>query len=381
MSVPTLVTERSVTFFVNSTPYQVDRSAEQYGDIVAELNKPNPDADTLIELADLSRKVMAQFQARVESTGHGEKAVQYLTKGVIAVGREGVTFNGEPIYNALADRLMQVLEDGFNLGPWVAFAENVYQNPADYSREELMLWLDKADLPITSDGCFLAYKIVRGDFKDLYKGQFDNSPGKLVALPGRQAVDPDRARTCSYGLHFCSKEYLPGYGGFYGGGNADRKIVLVKVNPADVVSIPSDYDNTKGRCWRYEVIEEIPAVEIGGQEWKPVANSWSNDYQNDDDYADYDEPEYDDYEQTEEEEEADAAAALEDAVREARHRAHVESGRETAGLGIVTLRQKAAALKQGNSPWIWKEADIKSLRKYLSDKAADRAEQAVRSGR
>lgn len=373
MSVPYILTTRSLSFFVNSTPYQVDVDAQQFGDLVAELNKPNPDPDTLVELADLSRKVAAQFTAQVEATG-GKRAVQYLTKGVISVDRNGVTFDGNPIEGPLADRLMAVLRAGLNLGPWVAFAENVFQNPAEYSREELMLWLDKADLPITSDGCFLAYKVVRSDFKDVHSGTFDNSPGKLVALPGRQAVDPDRARTCSYGLHFCSKDYLP----HFGSNSSGRKIVLVKVNPADVVSIPSDYSNTKGRCWRYEVIEEIPAVEIAGKEWKPVANDWQGYVPADDDGEEYDEPVY---EEEDEQEVEEQAPSIEDAVRAARHQAHVQSGIETAGKGIVTLRSLAAAHKKGNSQWIWKEADVKALRKFLSDEAANRAEQAVRSGR
>jgi hypothetical protein len=37
--------------------------------------------------------------------------------------------------------------------------------------------------------------------------------------------------------------------------------MLVKVNPADVVSIPSDYNNAKGRAWKYEVVGEMNATE------------------------------------------------------------------------------------------------------------------------
>ncbi len=33
--------------------------------------------------------------------------------------------------------------------------------------------------------------------------------------------------------------------------------MILKVNPKDVVSIPSDYDNAKGRTCRYEVIGEL----------------------------------------------------------------------------------------------------------------------------
>lgn len=350
MSIPHLVTERSLTFVVSGTPYQVDRSASQYADLVAELNKGDKaSVETLIELADLSRKVEAQLVAAVEASAT-PGAVNYLTKGVISVTRSGVTFDGQPIENALADRLMRVLEDGLRLGPWVRFAENVYQNPAEYSRDELMLWLDKADLPITEDGCFLAYKVVRSDFRDLHSGKFDNSPGQIVALPGRQAVDPDRAKTCSYGLHFCSKDYLPHFG-YLGGGNT---VVLVKVNPADVVSIPSDYENTKGRCWRYEVLEEVPALEIAGKAWKAVAHSFS-----DDDIEEYEEPFYDD------EDEEDDEATYEDAYNTAY--------RALDGEGIVALRGMAAALKRGNSQWIWREASAPGLKDFIAKARAEAA--------
>jgi hypothetical protein len=33
--------------------------------------------------------------------------------------------------------------------------------------------------------------------------------------------------------------------------------VIVKINPRDVVSIPTDYNDSKGRACRYEVVDEI----------------------------------------------------------------------------------------------------------------------------
>jgi hypothetical protein len=33
--------------------------------------------------------------------------------------------------------------------------------------------------------------------------------------------------------------------------------MILKINPRDVVSIPNDYNDTKGRACRYEVIDEI----------------------------------------------------------------------------------------------------------------------------
>jgi hypothetical protein len=33
--------------------------------------------------------------------------------------------------------------------------------------------------------------------------------------------------------------------------------MILKINPADVVSIPTDYNGSKGRCMKYEVIAEV----------------------------------------------------------------------------------------------------------------------------
>jgi hypothetical protein len=33
--------------------------------------------------------------------------------------------------------------------------------------------------------------------------------------------------------------------------------MILKINPADVVSIPTDYDGAKGRCMKYEVVAEV----------------------------------------------------------------------------------------------------------------------------
>jgi hypothetical protein len=67
----------------------------------------------------------------------------------------------------------------------------------------------------------------------------------------RNAVDDNKDQTCSTGLHFCGLSYLDHFGG------SDSRTVIVKIDPADVVSIPSDYNGAKGRACRYEVIGEM----------------------------------------------------------------------------------------------------------------------------
>jgi len=39
--------------------------------------------------------------------------------------------------------------------------------------------------------------------------------------------------------------------------------MIVKINPRDVVSIPTDYQDSKGRCCRYEVIDEHKTASSG----------------------------------------------------------------------------------------------------------------------
>ena len=122
-------------------------------------------------------------------------------------------------------------------------------NPSNRAVEELYGFLEASSLPITDDGCFLAYKSVRQDYMDHHSGTMDNSVGSVVSME-RNKVDEDKDHTCSYGLHFAAHEYAAGFG-------SSGRMVVLKINPRDVVAIPSDYANQKGRCASYEVIEEV----------------------------------------------------------------------------------------------------------------------------
>ncbi len=122
------------------------------------------------------------------------------------------------------------------------------KNPSKRAVDELYGFLEKNSLPLTSDGHFLAYKKVRENFFDVHSGTMRNAPGDIVEME-RNQVDDNKDNTCSTGLHFCGMSYLSHFGG--------ERTVIVKINPRDVVSIPSDYNDAKGRACRYEVIGEL----------------------------------------------------------------------------------------------------------------------------
>jgi hypothetical protein len=273
MQHPYILTESTFTVFVDGTPYATDRTNPAWEQIKVEINKDFADTERLVALVRPITVV--------------EEAVEELQD--ISVRNGAVYYGEERVHDNLAKRILDILNQGINLDPWVRFAQNVYANPSIVARQELYDWLEVSTLPLTSDGHFLAYKIVRNDYKDLYKGQFDNSVGQVVKLPGGRAdVDPDRNRTCSYGLHFCSKGYLPHYGTRSG-----SRVMIVKVNPKNVVAIPSDYGNAKGRTHEYEVVGELPREEAEQYVWTNAVEYQYDPVEWDDYEEDYD-PYYDD---------------------------------------------------------------------------------------
>lgn len=172
---------------------------------------------------------------------------------------DGIVFyKDDAVHNTLTDRMLSMLSQGFDVKPLMLFLDNLMENESFRAIKELYGFLEVSNLPITEDGHFLAYKRVRDDYTDCHTGELDNSIGATVEME-RRSVDDDKDNTCSSGLHFCARGYLDSFGG--------ARTVVVKINPKDVVSIPSDYSNMKGRCCKYIVVQELEnesPVEIEG---------------------------------------------------------------------------------------------------------------------
>ncbi len=165
--------------------------------------------------------------------------------------REGLIFyRGEVLRTSVAKHMIEMIGRCEDITAISNFTEKVMQNPIKAVYEELYEFLAVGKIPITPDGDFLVYKAVRPDYKDIHSGRFMNSVGSVCTMPFTE-VDPDRQRTCSYGLHVCSYAYLPHFA------NANGHVMLCRVNPKDVVAVPADYNNTKMRVARYEVVGEV----------------------------------------------------------------------------------------------------------------------------
>lgn len=176
------------------------------------------------------------------------KAIEKYSHGLIKVEGDKLFYAGHQIRNRLVDVILRDLSQGKVPNSAINFLEKLMYNPSKQSVDELWGFLEACDLPITEDGYFLAYKKVRDDYLDCHSATIDNSVGQVVEMP-RNLVNDNRSQTCSSGLHFCSQYYLDNFGG-------DR-LMAVKIDPADVVSIPTDYNDSKGRCCKYTVIAEL----------------------------------------------------------------------------------------------------------------------------
>lgn len=185
-----------------------------------------------------------------------KKAIEKFTQGHVRIEGGSVFYRDIEITGTITDRIVDAFNKGEDFQPLLKFFENLMLNPSRKAVYRLFDFLAANDIKLTEDGHFIAWKKVRGDYKDIYTGTFDNSPGKLVKVE-RFEVEEDDEKTCAKGLHVCSKTYL----GHYSGSSKDI-VLAVKVNPAMVVAIPKDYNNAKMRVCEYLVLGHACPKEI-----------------------------------------------------------------------------------------------------------------------
>jgi len=190
--------------------------------------------------------------------GDEEAALVIVSKAdVVVAWSEGLfefdgtvlTYDGGEVDAAFASTLIGLVEAGESPAPFVKFYENLQQNPSFRSVSQLYRFLQETGkYPITADGCFIAYKGVRPDYKDHHTCTIDNSVGSEVEYD-RNKISDDPNEPCHEGLHAGAW----GYASTFGGGPT----MAVKVNPRDVVCVPYDSSHQKMRICAYTVVAEV----------------------------------------------------------------------------------------------------------------------------
>ena len=228
-----------VNAFVGGEAYTFDKTPHNYNALIRHLKSGN----------------VEHFEAAYDVAS----SVEHFCDGYVHVKNGTLNWNGIPMPELFTDRILDMKKEGFDFDSMLNFMCNLNDNPSDKSILELFDFMQNKNLPITQDGHFLAYKAVRPDFKDIYSGSIDNSVGEVVEVD-RSKVDSNRNKHCGAGLHVGAIDYVTSYGGIsldsHDNNDSDggNQIVICKVNPADVVSVPSDARFQKLRACRYEVV-------------------------------------------------------------------------------------------------------------------------------
>ena len=182
-------------------------------------------------------------------------AIKTKNRVIIDPDSYTVSIDGLNVTNSLIDIILSVYThqstEKYSLETLINFIDKLVDNPSRKVFDYLYDFLKYNDIEINEDGDIIAWKKVRHNYMDIHSNSMSNAPGTTVKM-ARIAVNDDPKVTCSHGLHVCAKGYLSHFGC-----SSDDRVVKVKVNPKDFVSIPNDYDGKKARVCEYVVLEDV----------------------------------------------------------------------------------------------------------------------------
>lgn len=192
-----------------------------------------------------------------------EKAVKSWANGQFALENGRIKWGEHPLPRGLSDKIMGMLTKGEEPTSLLLFWERLQKNPSWRSTNQLWEFISHAGITVLKDGCLLAYKGVKTDYTDQHSGKVDNKPGTVNSMPRNQISD-DPSVPCHYGFHVGDYSYAK---------NFAARVVVCKVDPADVVCVPNDESYRKMRVCTYRVIGNYgETLDTGAVSDEPLAD-------------------------------------------------------------------------------------------------------------
>lgn len=217
----------------------------------------------------------------------GVETISSQTDGVFTVDRRasgGVLYNGQALPRAVSSHILRIVDNdergNDTYSDWNAFAqfvENLYKNVRPYVREQLYGWLESlvstaGGFTLTEDGCLIAYKgcangteetpvsqfsghafvVTNPDNADRtvteYRGQpIPYAVGTDVFMPENE-VEDDPSVGCAAGLHAATLDFARGF-------TRGVNLLMLKIDPKDLVSVPVECDAQKVRVSKLRVLQ------------------------------------------------------------------------------------------------------------------------------
>lgn len=184
-----------------------------------------------------------------------KERIAAVSMGNFIVDNVGLKYNGSSVSHEIVNEIVEMFERKEPVENLLKFYENLLAASDDFIYKNLWKLIKHTGVEINEEGNVVCYKIVKEDYTDVYTGKISNAVGTIVSMR-RADVNNNHQTTCSHGLHVCALDYLKSssYGNF---NIKEGRIVKCVVRPQDFVSIPPDYNFTKARTCRYEVVEDV----------------------------------------------------------------------------------------------------------------------------
>lgn len=234
----------NITVVVDGTMLVADSNHPRWYDIVAAaVSGDDVDFPSLFDITNKAAELFENLSERV------------------SVAHSRIFIDGDEVEDVYADQIVRFMQEGVeDFKPLVNFLEKVYTNVEAHTRENLSRWLNATGgFTIDEDGDIIGYKGLTRDGGSIHRGpavvngeavngSVPNAPGSVVEM-ARSKVEHNPAVGCASGLHVGTWEYASGFG--------HGVVAKVKVNPRDVVSVPTDCNGQKMRVSRYKVVEYV----------------------------------------------------------------------------------------------------------------------------
>ena len=217
------------------------------------------DGDILV--ANAQHPAFAQIRAAAQAQDWEQvrllmdvgKAIEVWSDNEFQISDNQVLYKGAPVPAELERRILSFVEEGVEFDHLLAFYRRLAQNPSRRSVQQLYRFLEHENIPIGEDGCFYAYKAVQQDWysfgADRRTGKKQlNKIGMTPEMP-RNEVDDDPTHGCSYGFHVGSLAYASSFGG------TGSRLLICRISPENVVSVPHDCAFQKLRCSSYTIVQ------------------------------------------------------------------------------------------------------------------------------
>ena len=193
-----------------------------------------------LQYNNVLKAIQNDNEYELEKAINCETTFEEYSNGLVTIKNSELYFDGEPINGKLANRIIEFILNDKPATAMINFLEKLIKNPSKSCFDNLFTFLEYKGLPILDDGCFIGYKAVREDLRDIYSGKVQYEIGKEFRI-ARNKVDDNSNRGCSYGVHLGTEQYARNYGG------SNSKLLIVRCSPEDVVSVPFDCNCQKIR--------------------------------------------------------------------------------------------------------------------------------------